>query len=62
MATLSERWGMLLPTALLWLLLIGPAQSVEYAVDGWKLGANVTSGSLRSYGCKADPALEQATS
>ena len=62
MATLSKGCCALLPAALLWLLLTGPARSVDYVVDGWKLGANLTSGSLQSYGCKPDPAFEQLTS
>jgi hypothetical protein len=40
----------LLPTALLWLCLTEPARSVEYAVDGWKLGSTVTGASLQSTG------------
>jgi hypothetical protein len=52
----------LLPTALLWLCLTEPARSVEYAVDGWKLGSTVTGASLQFYSCKPDPAFEQLTS
>jgi hypothetical protein len=47
---------------LLWLLLIEHARSAEYVVDGWKLGANVTSGSLQSYSRTPDPAFAQLTS
>jgi hypothetical protein len=38
MATLWKGCSTLLPAALLWLLLIVPAHSVKYALDGWKLG------------------------
>jgi hypothetical protein len=48
MATMSKGCCSLLPAALLWLLLIEPARSAEYVVNDWKLGANVTSGSLQS--------------
>jgi hypothetical protein len=62
MATLSKACCTLPPAALLWLLLTGPARSVEYSVDGWKLGANIKSGSLQAYSCKPAPAFEQLTS
>ena len=46
----------------LWLSLVAPAQSVEYAVDGWKLGDTVTGPGLQSYNCKPTNALAQLTS
>jgi tetratricopeptide (TPR) repeat protein len=45
-----------------WLSLAGPAQSVEYAVDGWKLGSTVTSSALQSYGCEPSDDFAQLTS
>lgn len=62
MATLSKGCGTLLSAALVWLLLIGPARSVDYTVDGWKLGANITSGSLQAYSCKPAAAFEHLIS
>ena len=48
--------------ALLWLFLAEPAQSVEYAVDGWTLGTVATAASLQSYTCKPHTAFVQLTS
>ena len=62
MATLSKGCSTVIPAVFLWLLLIIPARSVEYTVDGWKLGANIESGSLQAYSCKPAPAFEQLTS
>src|SRR5215204_4576832 len=45
--------------ALLWLFLAEPAQSVEYAVDGWTLGTVATATSLQSYTCKPHTAFVQ---
>ena len=56
-----SRACLALPVALLWLSLVEPAHSIEYAVDGWKLGAIVTGPSLQSYSCKPDAAFEQLT-
>jgi tetratricopeptide (TPR) repeat protein len=49
-------------TALLSLSLTAPAQSVEYSVDGWKLGGTVTGPGLQSYSCKPSNAFAQLTS
>jgi tetratricopeptide (TPR) repeat protein len=61
MAAISRACVTLL-AALLWLSLVEPAQSVEYTVDGWKLGTIVTGPSLQSYSCKPSNAFEQLTS
>src|SRR5262249_6356173 len=62
MAALSKGCSTLVPAVFLWLLLIIPARSVEYTVDGWKLGANIKSGSLQVYSCKRAPPFEQLAS
>jgi hypothetical protein len=57
-----SRIGVLLFATFLWLSLLAPAQSVEYAVDGWKLGDTVTGPGLQSYSCKPSNAFAQLTS
>jgi hypothetical protein len=61
MATLSRGCCSLLSAASLWLLLTGPARSVDYVVDGWKLGANIKSGSLQAFSCTPAAAYDQLT-
>jgi len=53
---------MTLSAALVWYTVVTPAQSVEYSVDGWKLGGSVTGPGLQSYNCKLSNAFAQLTS
>ena len=57
-----SRAFMPLSAALFLFSLVTPAQSVEYSVDGWKLGGAVTGPGLQSYSCKPSNAFAQLTS